>query len=468
MALAVAADDLAADVAHLGGEVRRLNQDVRGLEGRQVLMDRRLVELGSLIQGLKEEHFVQTFATERGQRTVALGAKRALAAATQLEQEGEWSKCMQGLGLDMESRLNEELATMTRRMEEQQRYVEQLGARLEAAAGNRLAVFGLGAFQGTSEVAETRLETRLASLEQSHRKLALGTHRALRVALSVREKQDDLEQEEEFEKWFGKAEDLEMPEDYQQRLSEQDQRLHKVLSICDHLVERVHDAGASLQALSHQQQELRAIAGKGEPHTALAYGEELREKVDELEAHLYGLAAQVQSQVEHKGKVTTLNLMDQHQERQQSRTFESFAMALEGLDARLERGLGEHGQILDMLQGGQDEQQVALRHLAQRLPEVARRLEQLWEQCQVYFPRLQEQEVHFGFLRASFEAHKQQMLDLTDGLQDKCKQGQGTKKPWKEVRYLTRVVSGSQGIAHKALCQATGSVEVGPVGWYIV
>lgn len=27
--------------------------------------------------------------------------------------------------------------------------------------------------------------------------------------------------------------------------------------------------------------------------------------------------------------------------------------------------------------------------------------------------------MHFGFLRASFEAHKQQMLDLTEGMEPK-------------------------------------------------
>ena len=60
-------------------------------------------------------------------------------------------------------------------------------------------------------------------------------------------------------------------------------------------------------------------------------------QVEELEGNLYGLAAQVQSQVDHKGRVATLRLMDQQQERQQVQVLERLEMALRELDARLER-----------------------------------------------------------------------------------------------------------------------------------
>merc|ERR1712176_284579 len=47
----------------------------------------------------------------------------------------------------------------------------------------------------------------------------------------------------------------------------------------------------------------------------------------------------------------------------------------------------------------------------------AHKLDELWAQCQYYFPRVKEHDVHFSFFRTSFEAHKQQMLDFTDNVE---------------------------------------------------
>merc|ERR1711920_1004440 len=45
------------------------------------------------------------------------------------------------------------------------------------------------------------------------------------------------------------------------------------------------------------------------------------------------------------------------------------------------------------------------------------KLDELWTQCQYYFPRVKEHDVHFSFFRTSFEAHKQQMLEFTDNVE---------------------------------------------------
>lgn len=387
-------------------ELRRLNQDLRGVEGRQVLLDRRLVELDAQVQALQEQHMAQSFAAECGQRAVALGAHRALQTAKEVQEEGEWKKCMEVLGIDSESesqrtaqRMQQELVSVSRR-------IEEMGERMEVHLAHNVR---------SGET--TRLQARLSALEQSHRKLAVGAQRALRMALSVHEKQEGLEVEEEFARCFsdtGSAGSGLLADigrlDHTDRFEEQDQRLEQILTIVDALADKVSDTGASVQALTE---------GQGARSESSAFHEELRDKVEELEGNLYGLAAQVQSQVDHKGRVATLRLMDQQQE-----------LALEGLDARLERGLAEVVQKLHIMQDAFDEQQLALRHLAQQLPEVSKRLEQLWAQCQLYFPRLQEQEVHFGFLRASFEAHKQQMLDLIEGLEPKS-----LLKSWRDKRH---------------------------------
>eukprot|EP00913_Durusdinium_trenchii_P035135 g32869.t1 len=77
-------------------ELRRLNQDLRGVEGRQVLLDRRLVELDAQVQALQEQHMAQSFAAECGQRAVALGAHRALQTAKEVQEESlrELDECL--------------------------------------------------------------------------------------------------------------------------------------------------------------------------------------------------------------------------------------------------------------------------------------------------------------------------------------------------------------------------------------
>ncbi|CAK9012347.1 Protein STIP1 homolog [Durusdinium trenchii] len=160
-------------------ELRRLNQDLRGVEGRQVLLDRRLVELDAQVQALQEQHMAQSFAAECGQRAVALGAHRALQTAKEVQEEGEWKKCMEVLGIDSESesqrtaqRMQQELVSVSRR-------IEEMGERMEVHLAHNVR---------SGET--TRLQARLSALEQSHRKLAVGAQRALRMALSVHEKQE--------------------------------------------------------------------------------------------------------------------------------------------------------------------------------------------------------------------------------------------------------------------------------------
>jgi len=388
--------ELAVDMECLGSLVRRLNQDVRGMEGRQVLLDRRLVELGSQVQSLQEESSAQSSALERGQRTVAAGATRALSTAVhlkqQLEAEGEWNKCLEGLGIDEQTPpgMQRRFEDLERRFEEQQQWVFHL---LQSNPGNDSGLPPTG---------------RLESLERAHKALASGTRRALQKALVLQEKQEIQIAEDEFEKC------LELPvgeleQQCSRRFAEQDDRIEKILKIVDVLTDRVSTLKQGGLSNGH--------------HGAGAMGdEELRYKVDEIEANLYGLAAQVQSQ---SGQVATLSILDQkeQQAREQRQTAEGFALVIESLEARLDRSLADVMHRLDVVQEIQDEQQVQLRSLNQQLPELSKRVDGLWTQCKEYFPRIQEQEVHFSFLRSSFEAHKQQMLELGEAVSNRLGDG---------------------------------------------
>lgn len=183
----------------------RLNQDLRAVESRQatpslgslrdaceVLLDRRLVELDAQVQALQEQQMTHSFAgalvgvtkrwpeaQECSHRAVALGAHRALKTAKEVAEESEWKRCMEVLGIDGESERERMAGRLQQELLSAQRRIEELGERMEV----QLAHVSKGGTDGK------RLESRLAALEQSHRKLATGAQRALHMALSVREKQ---------------------------------------------------------------------------------------------------------------------------------------------------------------------------------------------------------------------------------------------------------------------------------------
>merc|ERR1740121_1053125 len=91
--------------------------------------------------------------------------------------------------------------------------------------------------------------------------------------------------------------------------------------------------------------------------------------------------------------------------------------AIESLETHMDRSIGDLAVRLESLQEGKDQQRLHLRQMGQQLPEVSQKLDQLWTQCQYYFPRVKEHDVHFGFFRNSFETHKQHMLDFTDNVE---------------------------------------------------
>uniref|UniRef100_A0A7S0AL65 Uncharacterized protein n=2 Tax=Pyrodinium bahamense TaxID=73915 RepID=A0A7S0AL65_9DINO len=210
---------------------------------------------------------------------------------------------------------------------------------------------------------------------------------------------------------------VELEQQCSQRFAEQEERMDKILQMVDTLADRVI-----------QQQPLQDESGApeaGEQHDQVG---ELREKVEDLEANLYGLAAQVQAQEPHQQQPSSgLFGIEDGSSRERfdgGVSRESFVAAMESLEARVDRNLSEVDRSLnevcqrvDSLQEGRDQQRLTLRQMSNELPEVSQKLDQLWAQCQYYFPRVKEHDVHFSFFRTSFENHKQHMLDFTDGLE---------------------------------------------------
>jgi hypothetical protein len=88
---------------------------------------------------------------------------------------------------------------------------------------------------------------------------------------------------------------------------------------------------------------------------------------------------------------------------------------LDRSEARLDKTIADLSDRLDPLHEFIEQQRLSTWQSGKQLPEVVQKLDQLWSQCQYYFAKVKEHDVHFGFFRNSFESHKQNLLDLGDG-----------------------------------------------------
>eukprot|EP00933_Yihiella_yeosuensis_P062003 TRINITY_DN6490_c0_g1_i1.p1 TRINITY_DN6490_c0_g1~~TRINITY_DN6490_c0_g1_i1.p1 ORF type:complete len:458 (+),score=105.06 TRINITY_DN6490_c0_g1_i1:3-1376(+) len=405
------------------------------MESRQVLLDRRLAEFSGMLQGIQEEQYAHTSSLERGQKALACSAKRALQTAVTVQKSLEEDRTMQACLSNIESDGSlQHISFLQGRIEEQQASIRQLGDWIAQVArghpGSDQVPYSLGYLfsdgrpRDKLSIGSEDLVDRIVALEKGQKAVASSARRALHTALVVHQKQESQDQEDEFGKCLGidhlsgssEAQPPPLPsasttattapeiQNCVERIVEQDERLEKILQVVDVLADKVQETGASIETL-------KLTDGKMTGSTAsdVVGSDELREKIEDLQANLYGLAAQVQSQAQMSGPA----LLDrQEQQQQQQRTTESLTLAMESMDEKVKRSLAEISHRLDIVEETCDENQIHLRQLKLQLPEATQRLDQLWEQCQKCFPRMQEQEVHFSFLRNSFEAHKQQMFEL--------------------------------------------------------
>jgi len=437
-------------VEHLGGVVKGLAEELRAIEGRQVTLDRRLAEFGGLLQGIQEEQLSQA----PGQKAASVGAQQlsqhalntAVAVQQRMEQEGELQACLQGLSDGLGKRLEQlcqqhgrwllELSADVASLRESkvQSPVQRAGCtELALAADLALAGDQMSAF-----------DQRLANLEQGQKTVAVGARRALHTALVVHQQQQSQDHDNQWEKCLDSLPVAELEQQCTQRFTEQDERLDKVLMMVDSLTDRV----LLQQALTDGRAEVHGIKGLREKidHMEARVGDKLEQmegrvgdKIEALEAGVFGLASDVEtcriatgfedpmtSLAATRGGPATMSQMrdfvatalDSIESRlvHGSNERDFVATALESIESRLSRSLNEVDQRLDALQDGRDQQRLSLRQISHQVPEVSQKLDQLWTQCQYYFPRVKEHDVHFGFFRTSFETHKQSMLDHADGI----------------------------------------------------
>merc|ERR1719330_1561643 len=278
--------------------------------------------------------------------------------------------------------------------------VTALGGRLKGggkAKGSRPS--GKSAHTDTSA-----LDARIAALEQGQKTVAVGARRALHTALVVHQQQQSQDHDNQWEKCLDSLPVAELEQQITRRFTEQDSRLDKVIHMVDSLMDRV----LMQQDVGDGRGDSRGLRRLRDRVDAIEVS--VREKVEEIESNIMGLASDLER---HGPAIADIQAAGAAPENVR----EFMSVAIDSLEARVDRNLNEVSQKVEFLQDGREQQRLALRQMGQQLPEVAHKLDQLWAQCQYYFPRVKEHDVHFSFFRTSFETHKQSWLDHADGLE---------------------------------------------------
>lgn len=101
-------------------------------------------------------------------------------------------------------------------------------------------------------------------------------------------------------------------------------------------------------------------------------------------------------------------------------------------EARLERRLGDITNQLTPLQEFIEQQRLQTWQVSRQVPDLAQKVDHLWTQCQNYFAKIKEHDIHMGFVRNSVESHKHHGMDLwpsanseVDELEERLQQSNG-------------------------------------------
>lgn len=270
---------------------------------------------------------------------------------------------------------------------------------------------------GRAGSAAPAVGARLMALERGQKTVAVSAHRALHTAIYVHQQQQGQDHDEEWSKMGAVAKPTpDIEQQCSQRFIEQDERLDRILQLVDTLADKVLLGtladNSNTSSMPTIRNDVTSLAGRIQDQADAS--SELRDKVEEMEANLYSLASQLnpqQSGLSYAGGNYVPSDCAASQD--------NLMVAMENFEARFDRSLSQLSQRVDSMQESRDQHRLTLRQMSQQLPDVAQKLDQLWTQCQHYFPRVKEHDVHFSFFRTSFESHKQQMHELVEMLEQK-------------------------------------------------
>lgn len=255
------------------------------------------------------------------------------------------------------------------------------------------------------------LTSRISKLENAQRKVSRSSHRALSTAIHVHRQQQT---NTEKHSWMNSLETTELEQNWENRCREQEANIDRILHMVDMLADKVllSDGVGAQRALTDGAE---ASTGQGGDTLALAADirdqgdavDELRDKVHELEAAVnYGLAAQSYTRPAVADSAATSS----------GQPSDSLLPMVHDIELRMDSGFSDMCRRLDALQESKDQVRTQLRQVSRQIPDMNQRVEQLWVQCQHYFPKVKEHDVNFSFLIPKIETLKQHMLDVGDSL----------------------------------------------------
>lgn len=400
----------------LSATLSRVQKEVHAVEERQVIAERRVAELSSMMQGLQEEQLEQACNLERGQKTVAMRAKHALhtAVAVQqhVEQSDEAAAALDKLRVPPGGWAADHERILAAKLEEQRTWLIELTGEVNAMHGQRPP--GYVPFVSAAHMRvhlnggqpPLTLTDRVVALERSQKAVTVSAKRALHTALVVTQQQKTAEQEREMEKCLGVGGPMaELEERWAVKFKEQDEVINKLLELVTELnditsnemlpSEPLLSRGASSASRDRSTSRGRTSV------TIQTQIESLTQKVEQMESHITSKAAALE------GPKTV----------QRAAGFSSLSersTTLEQLERKLEKTVVEMSDRIAAVQASTNQQALSLRSITQQFPDFKSKLDQAWSHTLHLLERVREHDVRFELVRSTIEGQKQDLLDISD------------------------------------------------------
>lgn len=415
----------------LSAALNRVQKEVHAVEERQIIADRRVSELSSIMQGLQEEQLEQACSLERGQKTVAMRAKHALHTAAAVQQHVEQSEEMAtaldkmrvppgGWAADTERR-------MSLKMEEQRKWLIELTGEVNAMHGQRPAGYVPFATAAHMRVSlngaqpPLTLTDRVVALERSQKAVTVSAKRALHTALVVNQQQKAMEEEGEILKCLGGGPLAELEEQWKSRYDDQNESINRLIDMVQELNDMtgkgltggrsgsVSRGSSRERSTSRSSPMNRLMGGGGTSDSIQVQLDTLAKKVEDMESHFKNGTSSHES-VSRTRDITKTTLRSET-------TLNSVcdgSLTLQHLDRKIEKMVSELTERIGSLQATSNTQALSIRSITQQLPDIKAKLDQSWSHTLQLLERVREHDVRFELVRSTIEGQKQDLLDISD------------------------------------------------------
>jgi hypothetical protein len=356
------------NVEHLARTLTTLSNTVQAIESRQTDLDHRSAEINSRMQGLQE-----------GYSTLAERQDMVADAMQQKRLEEEFAEAMEAApsqtngGHQRKSGGDHKLCET--RLDEHERRLTKLSVDVTLLA-NRVAGTRSLEIDGTPKVAKesSLLADRLVELEKGQKKVLGAANKALKMAMDLQQQErHQLQQQESLDKLLSDSLRPALSGQYQ--FSQSD---------AANLAIRVDEQDKVLSELRLNYADLG----------------NLREHVEELHQAVISNLAQTHATdqsdaVSHPGSTPSLV--------ESSGRSDGLVTIMQTVQARMDRNLKAMSNRLDSLQEVRDQQRVQSLQASRQVPDMAQKMDQLWTQCQFYFSKVKEHDVHIGLMCTNVE-----------------------------------------------------------------